>query len=59
MHENFSNYLCDNLLVKTDMASMNNSVELRSPFLDHKLIEFLFYNFKTSEKVNFLIEKYF
>ena len=59
MHENFSNYLCDNLLVKTDMASMNNSVELRSPFLDHKLIEFLFYNFKTSEKVNFFNRKIF
>ncbi len=59
MYENFSNYLCDNLLVKTDMASMNCSVELRSPFLDHKLIEFLFYNFKTSEKVNFFNRKIF
>lgn len=32
-------YLPDNLLYKTDTAAMSNSLELRAPFLDHKLME--------------------
>lgn len=33
-------YLPDDLMYKTDIASMANSVEARCPFLDHKFLEF-------------------
>ncbi len=43
-------YLPEDLNFKTDIASMANSLELRSPFQDHKLIEF---SGKISENIRF------
>lgn len=38
----FENYLVDDILVKVDRASMLNSLEVRAPFLDVRVIQFAF-----------------
>jgi asparagine synthase (glutamine-hydrolysing) len=40
VHADVAMYLQGDLLVKMDVASMANSLEVRSPFLDHHVVEF-------------------
>lgn len=40
LYTDIHSYLPNDLLVKMDIASMANSLEVRSPFLDHHLMEF-------------------
>lgn len=50
-------YLPECLLVKMDIASMANSLEARSPFLDHKMLE-LSASLPSSWKIHGLTTKY-
>ncbi|MCK4935209.1 MAG: asparagine synthase (glutamine-hydrolyzing) [Elusimicrobiales bacterium] len=42
MYADLHSYLPECLMTKMDIASMANSLEARSPFLDHKVMEFAF-----------------
>ena len=40
LYVDFKTYLANDILVKMDRMAMANSLEVRSPLLDHELIEF-------------------
>ncbi|MCX5679749.1 MAG: asparagine synthase (glutamine-hydrolyzing) [Candidatus Omnitrophica bacterium] len=50
-------YLCDDILVKVDRASMANSLEVRAPFLDYSFMEFTA-GIPSRYKLKWLTEKY-
>ena len=48
----FGNYMAEDILVKVDRASMMNSLEIRAPMLDYRLIEFAFGRVPSSLKAS-------
>lgn len=48
----FKQQLSDSYLVKVDRASMANGLEVRTPFLDHQLVEFAYANIPSEWKCN-------
>ena len=48
----FENYLAEDILVKVDRSSMLNSLELRAPFLDYRIVEFAFKKVPTRLKAD-------
>lgn len=50
--QDFNNFLPEDILAKNDRFSMANSVELRSPFLDTEIINFVFKKLHSNYKVN-------
>ena len=50
--DDFKNFLSEDVLVKIDRSSMLNSLEVRSPFLDKKIIDFAFGKVHSSLKVS-------
>jgi len=51
-HNDFMNYLPEDILVKVDRASMLNSLEIRAPLLDYRVIEFAFGKIPSHLKVS-------
>jgi len=56
LYVDIKTWLSDDILVKVDRMSMANSLEVRSPFLDHRLVEFAA-GLPKSSKMNGLQQK--
>jgi asparagine synthase (glutamine-hydrolysing) len=54
MRNSFENYLPEDILFKIDRCSMLNSIEARTPYLDKKLVDYIFKNSKGKNHVSFL-----
>jgi asparagine synthase (glutamine-hydrolysing) len=50
LYWDFKTYLPEDILVKVDRASMHHSLEVRVPFLDHRILDFAF-RLNDSEKI--------
>ena len=59
MRTDFKTYLAEDILVKVDRASMMNSLEIRAPFLDYRIVEFAFSKIPTNLKVSGSSKKIF
>lgn len=55
----FENYLVNDILVKVDRASMLNSLEVRAPLLDYRIINFAFGKLPSTLKVTQTDKKIF
>ena len=56
----YENYLPEDILMKVDRASMYNSLEVRSPFLDKDIVKFAFSiknNFKIKDDNKYILRK--
>ena len=51
MRQDFHSYLQDDILAKVDRASMMNSLEIRAPWLDYRLVEWAFAKVPENYKV--------
>lgn len=51
LYWDFKSYLPQDILIKVDRASMHHSLEVRVPFLDHRIVNFAF-GLNDSEKIH-------